>query len=145
MAIVEKKVFINATYPTIEQATTLAPQDWPNWFVGVDSVEVPPNYPELGSTILLKYRAATLTLDVRQTLVEFNPGQLTVFRMDGMITGTQTWTGQPEGDGVWINVVFDYEIPGGGLGKMLDKLVIERVNVRNLEDSLEALKRWIEE
>lgn len=145
MAHVEKKVFINASYATIEQATTLAPQAWPNWFVGVDAVEVPPDYPKVGSTILLKYRAATLTLDIRQTLVEFIPGQLTVFRMDGMITGTQTWTGQHDGDGVWIKVVFDYEIPGGGLGKMLDKLVVERVNIKNLEDSLDALKRWIED
>lgn len=145
MATVEKKIFIQASYPTIERATTLAPQDWPNWFVGVDAVEVPPNYPALGSTILVKYRAATLLLDVRQTLVNFVPGQSTVFKMDGMITGSQTWTGQPEGDGVWINVVFDYEIPGGGLGKMLDKLVVERVNTKNLEDSLDALKRWVED
>lgn len=144
MAVVERKIFIKAPYPAIEQATTLAPQDWVHWFVGVEAVEPSAAYPQQGSTLNLKYKASGMTFDLVMTLVQFVPNQTTVFKMDGMITGTQTWSGQPEGDGVWISIVFDYDIPGGGLGKMLDKLVIERINTKNLEDSLNNLKARVE-
>jgi predicted metalloprotease with PDZ domain len=72
------------------------------------------------------------------------PGESTVFKMDGMMSGTQSWTGYTEVDGVWITAVMDYELRGDALAHMLDKVIIERVNARNLEDSLEALKRWVE-
>lgn len=144
MAVVERKVFIRASYPTIEQETTYAPQNWNQWFVGVESVEPDANYPQEGSSLKVQYKASGLNFELKQTLVKFVPGQTTVFKMEGMISGTQTWTGKVEGDGVWITVVFDYDMAGGGLGKILDKLMIERMNAKNLEDSLNNLKNLIE-
>jgi hypothetical protein len=35
-------------------------------------------------------------------------------------------------------------MPGGGLGKIADKLVVERMNTSNLEKSLENLKAYFE-
>lgn len=144
MAKVERSVFIQASYDAIEQATTLAPQDWPQWFAGVEAAEPDANYPQPGSSVKIKYKAAGMTFDILQTLAEFVPNQTTVFKMEGMINGTQTWKGRPENGGVTINVVFDYDMPGGGLGKIADKLVVERMNTKNLEDSLAALKKWVE-
>lgn len=144
MAVVERKVFIKAPYSVIEQQTTLSPQNWNQWFVGVENVEPSANYPQEGSSLKVQYKTSGIGFDIQQTLVKFVPNQTTVFQMDGMITGTQTWTGTPEGDGVWINVLFDYEMAGGGMGKLLDKLVIERMNTKNLEDSLQNLKQMIE-
>jgi hypothetical protein len=34
-------------------------------------------------------------------------------------------------------------MPGGALGKIVDKLVVERMNARNLEASLENLKALV--
>lgn len=144
MAVVERNVWINASYTAIEQATTLAPRDWPQWFVGVEAAEPEANYPQAGSVVNLQYKSSGLTFELKQRLVKFVSHQTTVFQMEGMIHGTQTWTGQPEGTGVRINVVFDYEMPGGGLGKVLDKLVIERINTQNLEQSLNNLKAFLE-
>lgn len=144
MAVVERKVFIQAPYPTIEQVAVYSPQDWNQWFEGVQSVQVSENYPAEGAHVVLQYHTSGISFELKQTLVKMIPGATAIFQMDGMITGTQTWTGQPEGNGVWISVVFDYDIPGGGVGKLLDKLVIERINVKNLEKSLENLKAFIE-
>lgn len=144
MALVERKIFIKASYDKIEEMTTLAAQEWPQWFVGIESAEPDANYPNEGSTVKIHYKAAGLGFDLMQTLEKFVKNQKTVFRMDGMIKGTQSWSGQVDGDGVWITVVFDYEIPGGGLGKIADKLVVERMNTKNLEQSLENLKARVE-
>jgi hypothetical protein len=35
-------------------------------------------------------------------------------------------------------------MPGGGLGKIADKFVVERMNISNLEKSLENLKTLVE-
>ncbi|MCU0499052.1 MAG: SRPBCC family protein [Anaerolineae bacterium] len=144
MAVVERNVWINASYAAIEQATTLAPHDWPQWFVGVETAQPEAGYPQEGSVVNIHYKASGLAFELKQRLVKFVPNQTTIFQMEGMINGTQTWTGQPEGTGVRIRVVFDYDMPGGGLGKMLDKLVIERINTQNLEQSLNNLKAFLE-
>ena len=50
----------------------------------------------------------------------------------------------PEGQGTRVTMRFEYEMPGGGVGKLFDRLVVERMNAQNLERSLENLKRLLE-
>ena len=64
--------------------------------------------------------------------------------MEGMITGTNHWVYKPEGEGTMIKAIFDYEMPGGVLGKLADKMVVERMNIENLEKSLNNLKKLAE-
>jgi uncharacterized membrane protein len=49
-----------------------------------------------------------------------------------------------EGDSTRVDLTFDYEMPGGGLGKIADKLVVERTNDKNAETSLANLKALAE-
>jgi uncharacterized membrane protein len=64
--------------------------------------------------------------------------------MDGMISGVQTWTYGDAAGGTQVNVSFDYHMPGGGVGKIVDKLIVERINKQNIEKSVENLKSVIE-
>jgi uncharacterized membrane protein len=61
-----------------------------------------------------------------------------------MITGTNRMAFEPEGEGTRVTLGFEYEMPGGGVGKLVDRLVIERMNAQNLEKSLENLKALVE-
>lgn len=61
-----------------------------------------------------------------------------------MITGTNRWVYQPEEAGIRVTAVLDYEMPGGGLGQALNKLVVEKMNTENLEKSLSNLKALVE-
>ena len=38
----------------------------------------------------------------------------------------------------------EYQMPGGGVGKIVDRLFVEKMNVKNLEDSLKNLKALVE-
>ena len=143
MATVERSVFINATTDEID-AVTLDPWQLPNWYEGVQSVEPDDVYPEPGGVVKMVYKAGPATLNITMAALELERGNHALYKMEGMMTGTNRWTHTPEGNGTWITAAFDYELPGGGLGAVADKLVVERINVQNLEKSLENLKRLVE-
>ena len=72
-------------------------------------------------------------------------GQFLSLKLDGMITGTSRWVYTPEGNGTTrVTCLFEYEMPGGGLGQALNKLVVERMNNDNVEKSLNNLKTILE-
>jgi carbon monoxide dehydrogenase subunit G len=64
--------------------------------------------------------------------------------MAGMITGTNQWETVQEGSGTRVTVTINYEMAGGGLGKIADKLIVERMNDKNTATSLENLKAIVE-
>jgi uncharacterized membrane protein len=64
--------------------------------------------------------------------------------MEGMISGIYEAIIKPEETGTRFTLKFDYEMPGGGVGKVVDKLVVERMNTKNLEESLENIKALVE-
>lgn len=144
MAVVERSIFINATPEAIDEVTSRNPESWPEWYVGVEAVQADGVFPEPGGKLDVTYKASGITFHLTQTVEEYVPGELQSFHLEGMITGTNTWTLTPEGNGVRVTAVFDYHMPGGGVGKVIDKLLVERMNTKNLEESLENLKALLE-
>jgi uncharacterized membrane protein len=61
-----------------------------------------------------------------------------------MIMGKSRWFYTPEEEGIRVNCRFEYDMPGGSIGQAVNKLVVERMNVQNLEKSLENLKTVVE-
>ena len=143
MTRIERSIFINATP---EEITAISLDGWrlPEWYAGVEQAEPDEVYPEPGGVANLVYKAAGVTFHLTMTSLELVEGQSATYQMEGMITGTNHWVYTPEGDGTWVSATFDYEMPGGGVGKMIDRLVVERMNTENLERSLENLKALVE-
>jgi uncharacterized membrane protein len=143
MTRVERSIFINAPIETID-AIALDGQRLPDWFAGVEQAEPDDVYPEPGGRVKLVYKAVGVTFTLTMAVLELKRGQFATFRLEGMITGTHHWAHTPEGSGTRTTATFEYEMPGGALGKVVDKLVVERTNSQNLEKSLEALKALAE-
>jgi hypothetical protein len=117
----------------------------PEWYTGVLRAEAGPGYPEqIGSQAKLAYKAAGVTFETTLTTLEFEAGKQSLFKMEGMITGTNRWTYATEEEGTRLTLEVDYEMPGGGLGKIADRLVVERMNDKNAETSLNNLKALFE-
>jgi len=89
-------------------------------------------------------KSAGTKFDLTQTVLERVENESSTFKMEGMITGTNHWAYTPEGDGIRVTATFDYEMPGGVLGKLADKVVVEKMNIENLEKSLDTLKKLAE-
>lgn len=143
MTTVERSVVINATPEEIE-AITLDAVRMPEWYVGIEQAIPDSTWPEPGSMVEMVYKAAGIKFDMTMTVIEAVPGEYLSYQMEGMITGTTTWTSTPEGGGTRLSATFDYEMPGGGVGKIVDKLVVERMNTEQLEKSLHNLRALVE-
>jgi uncharacterized membrane protein len=143
MTTLERDVFINASADDI-QAISDDPGRLPEWYAGIEKAESDGVFPEPGGKVELVYKAAGITFNLTQTSVERVAGQVGVNKMEGMITGTNRLTFTPEGEGTRVTMSFEYEMPGGGVGKLVDRLLAERMNAQNLEKSLENLKALAE-
>jgi hypothetical protein len=143
MTTLERDIFINASAEDIESITDDAGR-LAEWYAGIEKAEPDDVFPEPGGKVELVYKAAGITFNLTQTSVERVVGQSGVNKMEGMITGTNRMTFAPEGDGTRVTMSFEYEMPGGGIGKVVDRLVAERMNAQNLEKSLENLKALAE-
>lgn len=143
MTTVERSIFIHATPDEIDAISTDGSR-LPEWYVGIEQAEPDGLFPEPGGSVKMIYKAAGVAFDITMTTVEMVQGQYISYQMKGMIAGTTTWSYMPEGDGTWLTATFDYEMPGGGVGKVVDRLVVERMNADNLERSLQNLKALVE-
>jgi uncharacterized membrane protein len=143
MTTLERNVLINASADDI-QAISDDPARLPEWYAGIEQAEGDGVFPEPGGKVELVYKAAGITFNLTQTSAERVAGQSGVNKMEGMITGTNRMTFAPEGEGTRVTMSFEYEMPGGGIGKVVDRLVAERMNAQNLEKSLENLKTLAE-
>ena len=144
MTTIRKSIQINAPVEQLEAVFT-DPHRLPEWYPGVTTVDPSPGYPvEVGSTCNITYKAGGMTMESKFTTMENVPQVKRVFQMEGMITGTNRMTFRPEGEGTRVTMSFEYEMPGGGVGKLVDRLLAERMNAQNLEKSLENLKALAE-
>ncbi len=143
MAKVERSIVINAS-PEVLEAITSDGTRLTEWYVGVEKSEPDSTFPDVGGKMVNTYKAAGVAFEMTQTVLERIEGKSTKYKMEGMITGVNEWTFVPEGDGIRVTASFDYEMAGGALGKIADKLVVEKMNIENLEKSLENLRKLAE-
>jgi len=144
MTTIKKSILIESP---VEQIETLFndPHRLPEWYPGVAAVEPSAGYPvEVGSTCQITYKAGGMTMESKFSTVENVPHSNRIFKMEGMITGTNRWDLEQEGGATKVTVTIDYEMAGGGLGKIADKLVVERMNDKNAAAGLENLKAMVE-
>jgi hypothetical protein len=112
------------------------------WLVGFSPGAMPlPDGPAvLGTTFDCIFSMAGVSFDVTITYVEHEEGVYDVLLTEGGVSSRHTWRYQPEGSGTRVTATIEYEVPGSALGRIADRLIIERLNSRNLEQSLENAK-----
>ena len=143
MTILEQSTIIKASPDEVESVSTM-PSNVPKWYAGIESIDPDTTYPEVGGTAKVVYKSAGAKFNLTVTVTEREPNRVFVQKMDGMITGSYRTLYEPQGDATKVTMAFDYEMPGGSIGKLLDKLLVERMNAKNLETSLKQLKALIE-
>jgi hypothetical protein len=143
MTTLERSILINAPSEAID-AITMDGNRLPEWYAGVAEAQPDAIYPQPGGAVDTVYKAAGINFKMKIICEELVQGQKQTLKLEGMITGTNYWTYTPEGEGIRVACKFEYEIPGGGVGKAFDKLIVERMNADNLKKSLTNLKALVE-
>lgn len=143
MTVLERSTLIRASLEAINDIAMDCGR-WPEWYPGVQEATPDDVYPQVGGKISIAYRASGLSFTLTFTLVDYAFGKTVAYDIAGMMTGNTRYILEPQADGVKMTARFDYTVPGGGLGKIADKLVIERMNAENLEKSLANMKAILE-
>lgn len=118
------------------------PRNSPEWFVGLTEVT-----DVSGSGVGLHNRWTYTMLGIpfhgESKLTEYVPNQRSVFKQEGGMTSTITYTFAPHEGGTKLDFEVDYSIPVPVLGKLAEKLVFKR-NQREAEMGLANLKERLE-
>ena len=143
MTTVRHSVAVNASPDAIEAYSRYA-DSWPDWFPGVVSVEVDNDYPGVSSTAQVTFQAAGTTFDLQLTVLEYLPGDRVVYELQGMAQGQASFGITDENGEQWVDGAIEYELPGGVLGRIADRAVVEQRVSESLEQALYNLKTGAE-
>lgn len=143
MARLEHSVLVNAPIENVEAILYDATR-FPEWVVGVQQAQPDGTFPNVGGAVDVVYNVVGVSFPVKLYSVEVYPGQSARTEFEGAINGSNSWTFQPDAAGTWVTCVFEYDVPGGGIGAAIDKMVFEKKNAENLEQGLNNLKALAE-
>lgn len=139
----ESSVYVNAPVESVE-AILYDGYRFPEWVMGVTQAQPDDAFPNPGGAVQIVYSVVGINFPVTLYSTEVYPGESATTQFEGAINGANYWQFQPEGDGTWVTCVFEYEVPGGGLGQAIDRMMFEKKNAENLERGLNNLKALVE-
>lgn len=119
------------------------PEHWNEWWVGLSAAEEIRGKGEAGTTTRHHYKMAGINFPVTNTVIEdsFGP-KLAVWkgRFDGPIAGEHRWTYTAQGDRTEVVLDLDYTPPGKALGRLADRLIVERLEEKAMDHTIDNLK-----
>ena len=89
-------------------------------------------------------KSAGMSMAITETVLDYQPGRLQLFQMEGMLSGRARWELTEEGDGTHLTTTFDYTLPGGVFGKIADALIVKRINGKSLQEGLQNFQALVQ-
>jgi carbon monoxide dehydrogenase subunit G len=146
MAVIERSVEIDK--PPDEVFAVLTDTDkLPHWATVVEETRNCPKPMTDGCTFQQSIRiAGVLKLDVDCRVEHIEAPKSVTYVADGPGGARARMTQQvaPAGAGSRVEIEIDYDLPGGVLGDLIDRVYVERRNEREAEHSLANLKDLLE-
>lgn len=142
MAHLRKSILIHAP---VEKVAAFAgePKNWAAFWVGLGEPEEQTGEGEVGTVVKHSYLMAGVRFPVTSRVLENVTGpEGTRWRgtIEGPLAGEQTWTYARQGGDTEVTADIEYTVPGAALGRIADRLIIERMQERALGQTLENLK-----
>ncbi|BAJ64698.1 SRPBCC family protein [Anaerolinea thermophila] len=147
MAHVKKSIYIHAP---VEKVYALArdPNRWATFYVGLSEAEEITGHGEVGTVVKHHYLMAGMRFPVTSRVLVDSIGPTGAQwkgKIEGPLDGEQTWDYIPKNGGTEVTVSIDYTLPGAVLGRIANRLLVERIQERAMEQTLENLKILCEE
>jgi uncharacterized protein YndB with AHSA1/START domain len=143
MANVQRSVKIEAS-PEATMALLSDASRWPVWYPGMTEIHIAAPFPEEGGKVTFKVKSAGISMEITETVLDYQPGKLQLLQMEGMLVGRARWELTPDGDGTDLTTTFDYVLPGGVFGRIADALIVKRMNAKSLNEALHNFKALVE-
>ena len=142
MAQLNESILIQAPLDKVHGLAT-DPYQWATWYVGLSEPEEVTGDGGAGTVVKQNFLMAGLKYPVTNTVLEDEAGPEGArwkAKIEGPLAGEHTWTYTPEEGGTRVSVDMAYTVPGAALGKFADRLIVERMQSRSLEQTLDNLK-----
>ncbi|MBU2603341.1 MAG: SRPBCC family protein [Actinobacteria bacterium] len=130
---------------TVDQVYRVArdPQTWSTWYVGLEGPESLTGSGEAGTVGNFAFMLAGMRFPVTVEVLEdaqSSDGASWTGRIGGPLEGEHHWTYRPHGDETEVTLDVTYTVPGSALGRLADKIVLEKMMERNMHNSVENLR-----
>ena len=147
MAHIKDSIYIAAP-PEKVHAFAADIKKWPVWYVGLGEAERVEGDNSPGTVIKQSYTFMGMHIPVTTTITENSTdaagGRHWRAENEGSLAGWQTWDYIPKDGGTMVEVEIEYAVPGSVLGKVADRLFVERNQERTIHHTLENLKQLTE-
>lgn len=144
MAHIERTIVIDTPPEAVDDYMTQIARI-PEWYTNMVEVRnLSAERIAAGVTYDWTFKMVGLNFDGKSRYTEYVPMQTTRLESEGGIPSQWDWRFAREGKGTKVTVSVDYTVPGKVLGKIADKLFIERRNAKDLEHALASLKEHVE-
>ena len=146
MAQIHKSIEIEAPVEEVH-AVGQDPERWTSWLVGLGEAEKTSGDGGTGTRVDHSYMMAGVRIRVTTEILENSSGPEGAklrARAHGPLDGGHTWTYEPVNGGTRVTLEMEYKVPGAVLGKIADRLIVERMQSRAFQQSLENLKMLCE-
>ncbi len=142
MAHLKKSILIHAP---VEQVYALArdPRRWVTFWVGLGEPEELTGQGEVGTVVKHSYLMAGMRFPVTSRVLEDHigpEGGRWRGKIEGPLAGEQTWTYTPKDGDTEVTADIKYTVPGSALGRIADRLIIERMQEQVVEQTLGNLR-----
>ncbi len=143
MPTIKRDIFIEAV-PEAVTAVTENAQRFPEWFTGLERMEVVGDWPAVGSVGHFDMKAPGMAFRLSFTCLEYVEHEKLVVDMDGLMKGTTTWQYEAVDGGTAVSYILDYTLADSAEGQEMGQLISQQANEISIGQSLEKLKALVE-
>lgn len=124
---------------------TASPVNGPSFIPNLnENTNIKPEKPGLGQTFDWHFNLIGVDLKGKAEVIEFDRPKKATIKTWGSTNSIWRYLFEKENGNTKITVEVDYEIPENILGKLMDKLIIEKINQKSARQMLENLKDILE-
>jgi uncharacterized membrane protein len=126
-------------------AYTATPHNGPAYIPNLnENLNIHPEEPCQNQKFDWRFNMAGVDLRGQAEVTEFIPNQFTKVVSTGGINSVWNYSYQAEGEGTRVSLDVDYDFPDNVLNKIANTLILEKMNQRSAEQSMENLKTILE-
>lgn len=145
MAVIKRSVEINAPLRKVFEFVS-KPENWTKYVTSLIAVENISDDPiKVGTTFDWTYRMLGMDFNGKGKVLEYEQDSRFKMVMEGHFPIIETYIFQGDDTKTTLTVQIEYDLPGKLLGVLADRVVVEKLNVKEADTVLDKIKTLCEE
>ncbi len=145
MAVIKRSVEIKAPLKKVFDFVS-RPENWTKYVTSLIAVENLSDDPiKAGTTFDWTYRMLGMDFKGKGKVLEYEENSRFKMVMEGHFPITETYIFEGDDNKTTLTVLIEYDLPGKLLGVLADRMVVEKLNVKEADTVLDKVKTLCEE